>query len=491
LLCELFKGEEFMVRNPAGVRSFVWIFCCAWCLLFSTKASCASADTLEKIGIVPFACLGGVTAGDVAMLYESVKSKLSGNPALDVIDKKNIRAVFIETGRDSFDGCSSVDCLAETGKKLQAAIMVAGSVGKIGGLFNLNLTVVSVSAKKMLFAKEYQSRETVESFFTTVTGEVVDDIILSMHNKPIKAQGIVVSPGKKNDPENLGTDLIENAPSDKAHARVFQGPTFGGYGRIAIGNMAETQSRWGAGLFYLQPTTSNGYFRVKLSAPLSDNDTIRLKSTSNMPDILTSFEHEWAWEHFGVGAGVACMYMHPFSIQYSGQSYDPLTGGYPYTSIQAHYNAQYAFNWICDIRGGSPNKGFRGRIVWPIPFIAYNNNLPDNYFFEYSALGVFGSDFCKGAMGIQGMYKERKYSGGSDPNYYGSYNNESTYYTMVPCGKIAFRAGKQSVVCATVDMTGIFIPSISGSSQWAPNFQINYTYSLHPVTGLDVGDGTF
>jgi hypothetical protein len=473
---------------------------CFLVLAFSAKIFCGDADMAQKIGIIPFACLGGISAGDAAMLGESIKSKLAGLTGIDIVDKKNIREAMTESRIDSSVDCSSVDCLAGLGKKLDAQIMISGSLGKIGELYDLSLTVVNAVGRKRLFTKEYRLKGAVESFFTKISGEAVDDIVLSLHNQPVKPQPVESIPARTREPQTVELAPIEEISItalnyEKEQSRPIQGPTFGGSGRLALGQMGQNESRWGVGLFYLQPTTSNGYFRIKASMPISDNDSIRLHSDNSMQDVLTSIEHEWSWEFFGVGAGIAYMYMHSFNERYTGSAqYNPTTGSYDYYPSPIHFNVQSAFNWVCDIRGGRPNKGFRGRIVWPMPWInLYNTDTPANYFIEYSALGVFGGDFIKGAIGIQGMYKQRASNTTFDPNYsYESSINVDSYYAMVPCGKIAFRVGKQAVVCATLDMTGIFVPPLSGSSsQWAPNIQISYTYSLRPLTALDVGDGTF
>jgi hypothetical protein len=395
---------------------------------------------------------------------------------------------------DSSADCSGVDCLADLGKKLDAAVMISGSTGKIGELYELTLMVVDVSAKKRLFAKEYQFRGAIESFFTKTTGEAVDDIVLSLHNQPIKPQTVEILPVKTYPVAPVEEVRIEDELVPESQPRVFQGPTFGAYGRLAVGGLSENQSRWGAGLFYAQPSTANGYIRIKLSTPISDNDSIRKNGSSRMPDVLTSVEHEWAWEHFGVGAGVACMYMHSFTmVDNSYEYYNAITGTYNYPSAIAQYNDKFAFDWVFDIRGGRTNKGFRGRIVWPMPWTGfYSTSTPANYFVEYSALGVFGGDNWKGAMGIQGMYKQRQSDGTSSPADYSGYNVQvDSYYVLVPCGKIAFRVGKQSVVCATLDLSGLFFPPLTSSPPWAPNIQVNYTYSLRPLTGVDIGDGTF
>jgi Protein of unknown function (DUF2380) len=179
-------------RLPRRLMIGCWFFC----LILWAGAFCGAIDEARKVGMVPLSFLGGVSANEAAMLGESIKSKLAAKSGIEIIDKKNVREIMTQSHIDSSMDCSGVDCLADLGKKLDAAVMVSGSTGKIGELYELTLTVVDVSAKKRLFTKEYQFRGAIESFFTKTTGDAVDDIVLSLHNQPIKPQTVEIPPAK-------------------------------------------------------------------------------------------------------------------------------------------------------------------------------------------------------------------------------------------------------------------------------------------------------
>jgi hypothetical protein len=286
-------------------------------------------------------------------------------------------------------------------------------------------------------------------------------------------------------------------PADENRG-IVQGPTIGLSGRIAIGSVSATQSRWGSSLFFLYPTTKRSQFRVKFGAPLTGSDTMFRDYDRVFPDLYGSFEHEWGFARFGVGFGIALTRMQAFTKKYY----------LPYTyydrngmmigpgDVSIHFKENYSFNWVAMLRGGRPNAGFLGRISWPMPINPGSQNL-ENSFFEYSALGVFGSGTIKGGIGLQGMMKNRTSNEEySTDSYFYSWTNYNRFsvddsYILAPCGKFAVLLGKQNVLCASIDLGSILFPRPDNESWWAPNIQIDYTFSFKPLTGADVLDGTF
>lgn len=118
----------------------------------------------------------------------------------------------------------------------------------------------------------------------------------------------------------------------------------------------------------------------------------------------------------------------------------------------------------------------------------------NNFFVEYSAIGMFGNDKVKGGVGVQGVFKRR--AGYADkPDYYGYRDSVSTreYYFMGPAGKISCLLGEHSVVTFGIDVLGLFMPDPDedDSNGWSPNVSLGYTFSIAPLKRVDSYDGKF
>jgi hypothetical protein len=205
------------------------------------------------------------------------------------------------------------------------------------------------------------------------------------------------------------------------------------------------------------------------------------------PDCMFSAEHEWGFRYFGVTLGASYMYMRQFQEVSNSSIYN--------------FKSDNIWNWIIGIRAGKANRGFRGRISYPMPFAYdYNGSSNQNVFFEYSAFGMFGGEKIKGGIGVQGAFKRRTSENSRlDSTYsYYSYNSymytssKEEFYAMVPCAKISFLAGSHNVVTAGIDLMGLFAPNVSGENNaWSPNVSIGYTFSFAPLKRVDSFDGKF
>jgi hypothetical protein len=483
--------QEDRMFLPIARLTAALALCAGVCPLAEGIAAAGPADTSSALSVCVFPFQpSNIPQGDVSMITDALRMKLSARERLDVLDKeKSLQAwLFARHGGDSV--CTGADCIVSAGQRAGVRYAVGGSIGRIGTLYTFSAAVFDVTDKKRIFNREYEYTGTIEEFYSDVPRRVANDIFAKLTGASEKQE----QTPKGRDPavpqaplsgEYHAEEPAPRNPLDQNRGIVL-GPTFGASGRIAIGPLSATQSRWGACIFFLYPTTASSQLRIKLGAPLSGSDTMFRDYSSVTPDLYGSIEHEWGMPHFGVGFGVAVTRMQAFHKTYylSSIYYDQngmMIGPGPDT---IPFRDTYAFNWVATLRGGRPNAGFLGRISWPMPINPASQNL-ENAFFEYSALGVFGGSAFKGGIGLQGMIKNRNVTTGI-----GTLSLEDSYI-LAPCGKFAVLLGKQSVFCASIDLGSILFPRPDNGSWWAPNVQIDYTFSLKPLTGPSVLDGTF
>lgn len=453
---------------------------------------CPFADTLSALSVCVFPLQpSNISQGDASMITDALRMKLSARESLDVLDKEKSAQAWLSAHHGGGDSaCVGADCIVSAGRTASVRYAVGGSIGRIGTLYLLSAAVYDVPGKKRVFNREYEYTGAIEEFYSDVPRRVANDIFAKLtgaSGEPEQAQRVrePAVPQAQVSEEYHSQEPAPMNPLDQ-NCGIVHGPTFGASGRIAIGAISPTQSRWGASLLFLYPTTASSQLRIKFGAPLSGSDTMFRDYASVMPDLYGSVEHEWGMPHFGVGFGVAVTRMQPFHKTYylSNIYYDQngmMIGPGPDT---ISFRETYAFNWVVTLRGGRPNAGFLGRISWPMPINQSSQNL-ENAFFEYSALGVFGGSAFKGGLGLQGMIKNRNMTAG-----FGNVSLEDSYI-LAPCGKFAVLLGKQSVLCASLDLGSILLPRPDNGSWWAPNVQIDYTFSLKALTGPSVLDGTF
>jgi hypothetical protein len=437
----------------------------------------------------------GVTDDDATLIADAVRTKCAADARFDVADKGKALLALKEAKPDASGDCISADCVVPAGEKAQTAFAAAATLGKIGTLFTFTVALYNVKEKRRILYRDYQYRGSIEDFYTDVPRRVATDIGEAVFpetraQEPSRpaAQPTTTETVPILDNGEEPARPLEKVVEEPANTGMATAPAIGVTGRVAMGVLGQDQSRWGALLWYVHPTTPHSEARIKVGMPLAGNDSIY---SSGIPDLYLSIEHEWGFRYFGVGAGLAVMQMKTAEKSYySSQFWDPYQNMYVYDNVMVHFPERYCFNWVLDIRAGKPNMGFRGRISWPIPFNESVDDPTQNAFFEYSALGEFGNSLFKAGVGIAGMQRNRTTSATNQSGVSSQYTiNDS--YLMAPCGKIAFLIANHSVVCLGLDFMGILVPRSSETGSWAPNLQLSYTFSFGKMLSPEVLDGTF
>ena len=108
-----------------------------------------SAQSEDKLSIAVLALQGkGITVSEASILTDELRSILVQTEKYNVLERDNMESILKEQGFQ-LSGCTSTACAIEAGKLLDVQKMVAGSVGKIGTLYNINILTIDVETGKI------------------------------------------------------------------------------------------------------------------------------------------------------------------------------------------------------------------------------------------------------------------------------------------------------------------------------------------------------
>jgi len=114
-------------------------------LIFISKSILAQ----EKLSIAVLSISGnGVSPTEALVLTDELISVLVQTGKFNVLERKNMEDILNEQGFQ-LSGCTSTDCAVEAGKLLGVKKMIAGSVGKLGKLFNVSLRSIDIETGKI------------------------------------------------------------------------------------------------------------------------------------------------------------------------------------------------------------------------------------------------------------------------------------------------------------------------------------------------------
>jgi TolB-like protein len=98
----------------------------------------------DKVSIAMLDLEGnGVSKVEARTLSDELRSVLVQSGSFIVVERNNMEAILNEQGFQ-MSGCTSTECAVEAGRLLGVNKMIAGSVGKLGTLFNITIRMFDV-----------------------------------------------------------------------------------------------------------------------------------------------------------------------------------------------------------------------------------------------------------------------------------------------------------------------------------------------------------
>lgn len=102
-----------------------------------------------NIAVIDFTTQGGLTSQEAAVLTNRLRSKLVTTDAFIMLDRGRMDEILNEQGFQ-LTGCTSTECAVEMGRLLNVQQIVAGSVGKIGNLYTIDIILIDVETAQMI-----------------------------------------------------------------------------------------------------------------------------------------------------------------------------------------------------------------------------------------------------------------------------------------------------------------------------------------------------
>lgn len=127
--------------------------------LFAASALCAqNKPTIAVLGLDP----AGISKSEAQVLSNRIRSLLVNTSYFRVLERANMESILTEQGFQQ-SGCTSDDCLVEAGQLLGVQKMLAGSVGKFGTVYTIELRIIDVESGKIESSSSYDYRGEMEN----------------------------------------------------------------------------------------------------------------------------------------------------------------------------------------------------------------------------------------------------------------------------------------------------------------------------------------
>ena len=146
-----------------------------------------------NVAVLDFDARSGLTKEEAASLSDIFQSQLVDMGEFIVVDRQRIKAILQEQGFQQSEACSQVECIVEAGKILKVEKMFAGTIGKVGKIFNVNISAIDIGTAQIVINKSRQYTGAIEDLASEVVPEMARDIAQEMLGRKVSSS--VVSSG--------------------------------------------------------------------------------------------------------------------------------------------------------------------------------------------------------------------------------------------------------------------------------------------------------
>ncbi len=180
-----------------GVLRPVFITVCTLSLLLTTVVPVSAQQRVQRklpaIAVLDFDAREGLSRGEAASLSDIFSSQMIATREFVVVDRNRIKSILQEQGFQQSDACSQVECIVEAGRILKVEKMFAGTIGKVGRIFTVNLQLIDVTTAQIQMQRNYQHSGNIEELAEEVVPALALEMAQEMTGKDLSSRRLASS----------------------------------------------------------------------------------------------------------------------------------------------------------------------------------------------------------------------------------------------------------------------------------------------------------
>jgi TolB-like protein len=139
-----------------------------------------------NIAVLEFEARGGVSKEDAASLSDAFQGQIIETGEFIVVDRNRIKSILQEQGFQQSEACSQVECIVEVGKILKVEKMFAGTIGKVGKIYTINIQLIDVVTAQIIQNKSRRHSGEIEELLTDIIPELAGEMASELTGKKVE-----------------------------------------------------------------------------------------------------------------------------------------------------------------------------------------------------------------------------------------------------------------------------------------------------------------
>ncbi len=172
--------------HPSLIRFVLLLFL----ISIVAPAALSQDNKLQKkkinLAVLEFEARGGVSKEDAASLSDAFQGQIIETGEFIVVDRNRIKSILQEQGFQQSEACSQVECIVEVGKILKVEKMFAGTIGKVGKIYTINIQVIDIATAQINQNKSRRHSGDIEDLLTDIIPELAAEMAKELTGKDVK-----------------------------------------------------------------------------------------------------------------------------------------------------------------------------------------------------------------------------------------------------------------------------------------------------------------
>ena len=118
----------------------------------------------------------GIDENEAATLTDVLRDKLVKTESYEVMERGQMETILQEQAFQQSGACTDQECIVEMGQILGIEQIVAGSIGKVGSAYSINIRIISVRTGKITRSVSHSYTGPIENLLTTEMGVVANKL---------------------------------------------------------------------------------------------------------------------------------------------------------------------------------------------------------------------------------------------------------------------------------------------------------------------------
>jgi hypothetical protein len=145
----------------------------------------------EKINVAVNDLAGeGIEASEARIISDRLRSELINSEIFRVMERGEMETILKEQGFQQSGVCTDQSCMVEMGKILGVKNIIAGSIGKIGGMYTISTRLIDVATGEVKFSVALDCKCPISELLTKSVPNIAQQIVIKTKaaSGPPKAQ---------------------------------------------------------------------------------------------------------------------------------------------------------------------------------------------------------------------------------------------------------------------------------------------------------------